>query len=302
MKTTFTPFTPATQYEAGSVTVTAETPAEIVAMLDDKRRTMEPGEYAEALTDALAAGTLSRTSNKPHFLVETSLDLEFMEPYFKGLESLAGCPLPELRNLKDFDLTAVFSKTYGEPPVRVWLEFGHLCFTVTREDYQDRYKESDARYKSESARFEYAQNAAIRQMKESVGYVEPIREFKEGRNGAYYPNPDYATGKRNPVQPRITHRKLFRALLEWWLENMASDLQRAAVSELFAIEHGSDKDLLGYGGGLCYYPQSTLYLPDANGSCNYGGKAPKARVIKNLAPESLKGWKPGKNLVEPVTA
>lgn len=293
MKIKFEADTPATKYESGHVTLTAGNAHEIVELLDkDKGLKADPVKYARRLNDALSGDEeITWRDPAPHFRIMSSLDKEFSEPYFAAMEELAGCALPEMRSA-EIDLTSALG-TYK--PTRYLLSAvmveGSLTFVSAYQDYYAAYPGLNGDKMDEEERYSRAHNGATDGLSEELGHRPDVRKFLESANGQYRPNPKYATGFRNPVNPCVGNPAVFDALLVWWRDNMATDAQRHALGEIEEISYGSEGRLLSYGGGPYYL--STLYLPDAGGAVAYGGRAPNARVVKDLSASSLAGWRPG---------
>lgn len=293
MKVTFEVSRPPDKYETGRIKLTATRPQEIIKLLDkDRKLKADPALYAEALTCALQSCSASYTDPDPHFLIESTLVAECTAPYIKGIEKLVGAPIPEFYTAQ-IDLLPAFSDRMEHLPLlKAELLDGSFSFALA---YEDHYKKEED---SLDLRFQKAERGALDQL-EGIVNVRPYhKEYIEKGNGTYRKNPLYATGNRLPVNYCIGHVKLWDLLLMWWKDNVATPLQKAAVEEI--VEGGPDKSqahLLSYGGGLTYYPEYTLYLPDANGPVVYGsGRVPRVRIIKDLTEKSLEGWTPGVNI------
>jgi hypothetical protein len=297
MKITFEINQPADQFETGRVSLTATDPQQIIELCRrDSKLSKDPVAFSEALTKALNTGSRTHTDPDPHFLVSGSLELEFTEPYFQGIERIAGASIPEFYTAY-IDLLPAFDGDRAYMYLtKAALECGHFSFELAQEDYHLK----DELHK----RFSKAQRHAKDAIEEILGVRPYHKEYKELGNGTFKKNPLYATGDKLPVGPCIAHERLWDLLLEWWTLNVASPLQKAAVTEL--IEGGPKKtkgQLLSYAGDLRWYTAYTLYLPDANGPVVYGsGAVAHVRVIKDLSEESLKGWTPGINITPTTTS
>lgn len=293
MKVSFEINKPVDKFETGRVSLTASDAREIIQLLKKDRILEEdPVAFAKGLTAALDFGNATYKDPAPHFLVETTLREEFTEPYIKGLERLAGAPIPELYTTKIDVLSAFAEKTAHLPLLRADMHGGHFSFELAYEDYHVK-NETDI-----DVRFSKAVTGATGQVEETLGVRPYEREYLDAGGGLFKLNPRYANGRRLPVTPCIAYVPLWDLLLMWWKDNVASPIQKAAVEEI--IEGGPDKSkahLLGYSGQLCWHPDYQLYLPDTHGDVVYGsGKVKRVRIIKDLKESSLSDWTPGINI------
>ncbi len=291
---TFTVTQPADKYETGLVSLTATDPREIGKLLEKHRKLRDhPMEFAQAFMIATVAGSYTHADPAPHFLIESALASQCTEPYIKGIEKLAGNPIPEFYTAK-IDLMPAFAEKLDLLHLlKAELDGGHFSYAIAYEDYYAK-DELDL-----DARWQKAERGAFDALEETVNVRPYHREYIETANGLYKRNPLYATGRKLPVNYCIGFVPLWDLLFMWWVDNIASEMQRAAAEEI--IEGGPDKTkahLLSYSGELRWHPDYTLYLPDCNGPVVYGsGSVPRVRIIKDLSEESLQGWKPGVNII-----
>ncbi len=285
---------PTDKYETGRVSLTATDPREIGALLEKGSNGLRrnPMAYAKAFMEATEHGDYTYTDPAPHFLIESTLAAECTEPYIKGIEKLAGTPIPEFYTAKIDLLPAFAEKLDFLHLLKAELIDGHFSYAIAYEDY---YAKGDLDL---DARWQKAERGAFDQLEETVNVRPYHREFIENGNGTYRRNPLYATGRKLLVEYCIAFVPLWDLLLLWWKDNVASPLQKAAVEEI--IEGGPDKHkahLLGYGGNMKWYPDFTLYLPDCDGPVAYGsGSVPRVRIVRDLSEKSLQGWTPGANI------
>jgi hypothetical protein len=289
---------PADKYETGLVSLTATDPREIIQLLEkDRKLKADPVGFSKELAVALSFGNTIYKDPATHFLIESTLVAECTEPYIKGIEKLAGTPIPEFCTAKIDLLPAFADKLSFLHLLKAELDDGHFSFVVAYEDY---YVREEMRL---DARWQKAERGAVDQLEETLNVRPYHREYIETASGQYKRNPLYATGAKLPVDYCIAFVPLWDLLLLWWKDNVASPRQRAAVEEI--IEGGPDKKqayLLGYGGELRHYPDFTLYLPDCDGPVTYGsGSVPKVRIVRDLSEESLAGWTPGVNINQTTT-
>lgn len=293
MTLTFEITQPADKYETGRVSLTATDPREIIHLLEkDRKLKADPAAFSEALNAALINGNASYTDPAPHFLIESTLVAECTAPYIKGIEKLAGTPIPEFYTAK-IDLLPAFSEKLDFLHLlRAELIDGHFSFSIAHEDY---YVKEEICL---DARWQKAERGAVDELEGTINVRPYHKEFIETTGDRYKRNPLYASGNKLSVDRCIGFVPLWDLLLLWWKDNVASPLQKATVEEI--IEGGPDKlqaHLLGYGGELRWYPDFTLYLPDCNGPVTYGsGSVPRVRIVRDLSEESLKGWTPGVNI------
>lgn len=294
MTPTFEITQPADKYETGRVSLTATDPREIIQLLKkDHKLKEDPVAFSEAFVKETTRGSFTYTDPAPHFLIESTLSAKCTAPYIKGIEKLAGTPIPEFYTAKIDLLPAFDEKLDFLHLLKAELDDGHFSFSIVYEDYYAKEKIClDARWKK-------AERGAVDQLEESINMRPYHKEYIELTDGRYKRNPLYASGNKLPVDYCIGFVPLWDLLLLWWKDNVALPIQRAAIEEI--IKGGPDKakaHLLCYSGGLSWHPEYHLYLPDVNGPVNYGGRVPKVRIVKDLSEESLKGWTPGVNITQ----
>jgi hypothetical protein len=205
----------------GTLTVTAETPAE-VKELSDHFKLHDTGKPEDLmnLATALQAGRLVHTSSpqkRPWFEVESALDHEFTKPYKDLLERLTGYA----DNLPDLDLTTFHPRRLCHTHITATcgLEHEHYVYRII--------KQSEA-WNDKTAQ-EYADSSAQDYAEEELGFRPHEREYVQAKNGGYQLNPNYL--KRHRAKPGTGAPWLWSVLFRWWLDNHATEAQRAAIAE-----------------------------------------------------------------------
>lgn len=264
MKIQFTEYTkndpeynadPAYKY-GGFITVTAES-------LEDSRRIVEYFKLSNgndpdsviARAELLKNPELThehRPKKRPYYEVSGSLDVQLFQPYQDWAKQKFGYDgaFPNLQiPFKWAGLRHVFVGISQEIQCHET-----VCYTVATQAKPWNGRNAQ----------QYAERNVSRYIEEDFGHVEPVREFIEAGNGHYKRNPDYATGKRNPVQARCTHEGLMKLFAQWWLENGANDAQRDILAK--------NAELTGKHSRVNFLRDYGIYYADPAGKCNYDGK------------------------------
>ena len=249
----------------GNLTITAESPAE-VQQIDKHFKIFDasqPGELMK-LAEVLTAGTLTYTSEPTKrfwYEVVSALDCEFTEPYRAWLERLTGYQ----DSLPDMDLTPFhpLRLCYTHITDTCGLSGGHIVYKCY--DQAEEWNGKDACTNAWDYVADY--------VGEDFGTRKHEREYIEARNGMMKRNPNYL--KRHKSEPAASAGWLKAVIFDWWLANHASDEQLAIVA---AVAELSEK--FGHAKyGKHFSEESTLYVPDPNGTCNYDGKGYMVRVM-----------------------
>ncbi len=198
-----------------------------------------------------------------------ALDDEWFKPYKDLLQRCTGYAgeIPDMPIPGD---TEALRATGYRAALRV--EDGHLQATY--------YVESHA-WGDRSA-LDYGHARAEDYFKESVGDRPPVPEFIHGGNGAYYPNPKYATGYKAPVRARVTSEVVWNALWAWWRANHATPAQERVLRQVEALKSDGNPETRRLP-WECRWRQGvdySLYALDPDGACDWDGKGKKARVYK----------------------
>lgn len=253
----------------GALTFIAENAAEVSELARHFRMfDKDDPEQLMALAQAMQAGTLSHTSyseKRPWFEVESALEYEFTQPYLDKLSQMTGYN----DHIPDMDLTPFHPRRLCHTHItdRVWLEGGHICYRafVKSEDWNGK----TAGDRSFTTAEDYVQ--------EDFGTrpQEPEYISASGRGGLMKHNPNYL--KRHKAKPACTAEWFWRVLFSWWLDNHASEAQKAIYNANVALHEGNKWHARDNFGLKDY---SINYL-DPNGTTNWDGGKTKVGTMSH---------------------
>jgi hypothetical protein len=244
----------------GFLTITAESLADSAAIVEHYK--LSKGEEPEQLLGRARLLTLPdlvhvhRPRKRPYYEVSGSLEVELFQPYKDWARRTFGFEgrFPDLK--LSFPWRGL---RYTYTGISMGVEVGEtVCYTVATQSEPWSGRTAQA----------YAEKTATRYMACEFGHKEPVREFIQKGNNAYYPNPKYGTGFRNPVQPRVVNEGLCLAFIEWWKENEATPAQLDIIARNEELAEKTGKHsrvdwLKGYDG---------IRFVDPAGDCDYDGK------------------------------
>ena len=276
MKITFTEYTENdSEYRsdedyrfAGFVTVKAESLADTKRIVDYFK--LSNGDNPEQLikrAELLQNPELEyshRPKKRPYFEVSGALDVSLFEPYKAWAER-------------------VFGYEDGFPDLQLGFKWAGLRHTYLGVDMQTELGETvtytictECGPWNKKTGQDYACSLAERYIAEEFGHNAPVQEFIPTERGQYKRNPQYGTGFRNPVTPRLVNENLCNLFAQWWLENVANS------SQLEILQRNSD--LVEKFGKHCAVnwvkDYSGFHILDSNGNIDFDGNGTKTRLIK----------------------
>ena len=244
----------------GFLTIRAESLADTAAIVEHYK--LSEGEEPEQLLERARLLTqpdlvhVHRPRKRPYYLVAGSLDVALFEPYRKWARRTFGFEgrFPDLKlPFKWRGLRHVYTG------ISMGVEVGEtVCYTVA--DQAEPWNGRTAQ--------ECAEKYTTRHIAKEFGYEEPMREFIQGRNNQYKWNPNYGTGKRNPIQPRLINEGFCQAFVEWWKEHEATPAQLDIIARNEELaektgKHSRVEWMKGYDG---------IRFVDPAGDCDYDGQ------------------------------
>lgn len=213
----------------GKLTITARGAQDVESLVKHFRLFSDMGDVAvlQARIAALQSETLThvlQSDKRPMYEVSTCLDDEFTAPYKKWARDCFGYDgvFPDLEIPRQWG--GLIHTNYQ---ARLYIECEHIC--VDAFTSSEPWNGRDAQ--------EYAESRVKDYLGEEFGkrYQEP--EFLQKGNGQYYRNPNYL--KRHRPTPVASNARLKRAFFAWFVDNHASDAQKAIVAGNREIAQGA---------------------------------------------------------------
>ena len=259
----------------GSVNVTAHTEAAAENWLEWHDREKDRRRFVQELDRVAAGEPMVRKGvgdRRDWYRVPVALDWEYCAPYYRALEQLtgygAGGEIPE-----DMDLTRHIGKRLCHTRIvtAATLEGGHPCALVwvQAQDWSGRPAHANAEAK------------ANRYWSEEFAHRPLTPEFIFNDNGTYSRNPKYGTGHMEPLQPALQCEWFWEALFGWWIDNRASDQQRAMLDAALGQtgKYGSPPWAIRKGGGAGSLSDPRgFYIADPEGNVQWNADT-KARLV-----------------------
>lgn len=177
------------------------------------------GKVRELLSDSPLSHTTDEgdARNGAWFVVTGRIEREFLAPYYSELLRRTGyscnghvpdMPSPRLLpQLQSYEILDLYTKD------------GCLHYTALyhSQDWGKR-KALDG-----------AIHGAAFSLQLKLGEIKREPEYRHGSDGRIYPNPDYL--RQHPPHPAFDSDWFWYALVDWWLDNVASEKQKTVVKK-----------------------------------------------------------------------
>lgn len=204
----------------GSLKITAQGAQEVESLIKHFRLFSDMSDVAvlQARIAALQSETLAhvlQSDKRPMYEVATCLDDEFIAPYKKWARDCFGYDgvFPDLEIPRKWG-----GLIYTNYQARLYVECETIC--VDAFTSSEPWNGKDAQ--------EYAESRVKDYLGEEFGTRRQEPEFIQKGNGQYYRNPNYL--KRHSPTPMASNARLKRAFFAWFMDNHASDTQKAIVA------------------------------------------------------------------------
>lgn len=200
----------------GTITVTAETAAEVVAVNDHFKVFGSTPAALLDLAQAAHAGAMTYgtgwPAKRPWYLVSSALDPAFTAPYRELLAKVTGFA----GRPPDLDLTPHHPRRLCHTHHTSACGLFDGCYVFDVLVTAEEWNGMDAATNADKNAIDYVQ--------EDLGWRPFEPEFIENRKGGYDRNPNYL--KRHPPRPGTGAPWLWATLFDWWRNSHATDEHR----------------------------------------------------------------------------